>query len=84
MMNLRMLLREIFARAVLYSGTEKAIRLILWRDRVAFLLYHIPARLTRQASYYLKTIFNIILIRAKRGCPEADGRVRLSRWTTDM
>jgi peptidoglycan/xylan/chitin deacetylase (PgdA/CDA1 family) len=67
MMNLRMLMRETFARAVLYSGTAKAIRSILWRDRVAFLLYHDPAPQTLDKHiYYLKTICDIIPISEAR------------------
>ena len=36
------LAKEIFARCLLWSGAVRAIRSLLWRDRVLILVYHDP------------------------------------------
>jgi peptidoglycan/xylan/chitin deacetylase (PgdA/CDA1 family) len=38
----RRLIKEIVARCLLWSGIGRAIRLLLWRDRVLILVYHDP------------------------------------------
>lgn len=62
-MKAKTLLREIFARIVVYCGIAKATRSLLWRDRVAFLLYHDPdPALLDKHLEYLKKICDIIPI----------------------
>jgi peptidoglycan/xylan/chitin deacetylase (PgdA/CDA1 family) len=62
-MNARTLLRESFAQAMVYCGIAKAIRSLLWRDRVAFLVYHDPhPDILDKHLEYLKTICHIIPI----------------------
>lgn len=52
---MKQLMREIFTRALLFSGTPAAIRALLWRDRTAILLYHDPSPATLEAHFeYLK------------------------------
>jgi peptidoglycan/xylan/chitin deacetylase (PgdA/CDA1 family) len=41
-MGYRTLTKEIVARCLLWSGIVRAIRLLLWRDRVLILVYHDP------------------------------------------
>ncbi|MGF6969717.1 peptidoglycan/xylan/chitin deacetylase (PgdA/CDA1 family) [Paraburkholderia sp. WC7.3g] len=49
------LMREIFTRALLVAGVPTAVRALLWRDRVAILLYHDPTPATLEAHLeYLK------------------------------
>lgn len=75
-MNARTLLRESFARLVLWSGVVAAVRKFLWRDRVAILLYHNPSPSTLDAHLsYLARICDIVpldaLSQPGRGRPRA-------------
>lgn len=48
-------MRDIFTRALLFTGIPTAVRALLWRDRVAILLYHDPSPETLDAHFrYLK------------------------------
>lgn len=75
-MNARTLLRESFARLVIWTGIVAAVRRILWRDRVAILLYHDPSPATLDAHLsYLKRICDLIPLedfdKPGRGRPRA-------------
>jgi peptidoglycan/xylan/chitin deacetylase (PgdA/CDA1 family) len=52
---MKSLVRECLTRVLLYTGVTAAIRAVLWRDRVAVLLYHDPSPATLDAHLqYLK------------------------------
>lgn len=75
-MNMKALLRESFARVVIWTGVAAAVRRLLWRDRVAVLLYHDPKPATLDAHLsYLKTICDVVplseLDKPGRGRPRA-------------
>jgi peptidoglycan/xylan/chitin deacetylase (PgdA/CDA1 family) len=75
-MKLRALLREGFARLVIWTGVAAAVRKLLWRDRVAILLYHDPEPSTLDAHLsYLRRICDIVPLadfdKPGRGRPRA-------------
>jgi peptidoglycan/xylan/chitin deacetylase (PgdA/CDA1 family) len=52
---MKSLVREFLTRVLLFPGVATAIRIVLWRDRVAILLYHDPSPATLDAHLqYLK------------------------------
>jgi peptidoglycan/xylan/chitin deacetylase (PgdA/CDA1 family) len=60
-MNVKSLLRESFARLVIWSGLAMGVRAVLWRDRVAVLLYHDPRpEILDSHLGYLKRICDIV------------------------
>jgi peptidoglycan/xylan/chitin deacetylase (PgdA/CDA1 family) len=62
-MAARNLLRESFAKVVIHCGIAKAVRSLLWRDRVAIILYHDPLPdVLDQHLAYLKSICDIVSI----------------------
>ena len=60
-MDHKTLLKDMLARVAIASGIVYATRALLWRDRVAILLYHDPDPQTLDAHLaYLKTICDLI------------------------
>jgi peptidoglycan/xylan/chitin deacetylase (PgdA/CDA1 family) len=61
MMTGKAVLREAFAQFVIATGIARATRAMLWRDRVAILLYHDPDPVTLdQHLTYLRTICDLV------------------------
>lgn len=58
-------LKEIFARLLIATGIDRATRALLWRNRIAILLYHDPdpATLDRHLTY-LRTICDLVPLEA--------------------
>ncbi|MGA9913251.1 polysaccharide deacetylase family protein [Paraburkholderia sp.] len=60
-MTIKALLREIFALVIVATGTARAMRALLWRDRVAILTYHDPAPETLdQHLTYLRRVCDVV------------------------
>ncbi len=63
MINARTAIRETLAHALLATGIAALVRRVIWRDRVAILLYHDPSAATLDAHLaYLKTICDIVTL----------------------
>ncbi|NIF41893.1 polysaccharide deacetylase family protein [Burkholderia sp. Tr-862] len=75
MISGKAILKEILSRCVMMFGIDHMVRALLWRDRVAILLYHDPdpATLDRHLTY-LRTICDLVPLDA-RGLP-GNGRPR--------
>ncbi|WP_254073916.1 polysaccharide deacetylase family protein [Burkholderia sp. S171] len=60
-MRPKVFMREVFTRVVLVSGIATAVRHLVWRDRVAVLLYHDPDPATLDAHLtYLRTFCDLV------------------------